>query len=304
MVGLAHAADPAQAGGVLVLPLPLARLRPLGQPAVLDARDARPRARGRAARRRRGCEVLDAGAGTGFTTEGIVERVDAGARDDARPEPAPARARRAQAGAGALREAARRRRGAAVRRRRFDRYVSAGCIEYWPDPQRGIAEAYRVLRPAASALVIGPVPPGEPRSSRRLAERGCSSRPRRSTASGSSAPASRTSRSTRSRPTGTATAAPTRVAVSGGKRGPRPRRRSRGLDPAEDRAAPMTLAGRVRFAGRFVLGSAAGLAFVPVGAALALRARLARRGDGRRGRRRRTRAARRRRCGASRARTP
>ena len=28
----------------------------------------------------------------------------------------------------------------------FDRYVSAGSIEYWPDPQRGIAEAYRVTR--------------------------------------------------------------------------------------------------------------------------------------------------------------
>jgi MPBQ/MSBQ methyltransferase len=28
----------------------------------------------------------------------------------------------------------------------FDRYVSAGSIEYWPDPLRGIAEAYRVTR--------------------------------------------------------------------------------------------------------------------------------------------------------------
>jgi hypothetical protein len=45
----------------------------------------------------------------------------------------------------------------------------------------------------------------------------------------------------------------------------------------EDRAAPLTLAGRIRFAARFVLGSLAGLAFVPIGAALALRARLARR---------------------------
>jgi MPBQ/MSBQ methyltransferase len=36
-------------------------------------------------------------------------------------------------------------------------------------------------------------------------------------------------------------------------------------------------AGRARFAARFVLGSAAGAAFVPIGAALALRARLARR---------------------------
>lgn len=25
----------------------------------------------------------------------------------------------------------------------FDRYVSAGSIEYWPEPQRGIKEAYR-----------------------------------------------------------------------------------------------------------------------------------------------------------------
>ena len=49
-----------------------------------------------------------------------------------------------------------------------------------------------------------------------------------------------------------------------------------GLAP-EDRAAPLTLAGRARFAARFVLGSAAGLVFVPIGAALALRARLARR---------------------------
>jgi hypothetical protein len=33
----------------------------------------------------------------------------------------------------------------------FDRYVSAGSIEYWPDPQRGICEAYRCAagRPAS-----------------------------------------------------------------------------------------------------------------------------------------------------------
>jgi MPBQ/MSBQ methyltransferase len=28
----------------------------------------------------------------------------------------------------------------------FDRYVSAGSIEYWPDPQRGICEAYRCAK--------------------------------------------------------------------------------------------------------------------------------------------------------------
>jgi MPBQ/MSBQ methyltransferase len=41
----------------------------------------------------------------------------------------------------------------------FDRYVSAGSIEYWPDPQRGIAEAYRVLRPGGVGVVMGPVRP-------------------------------------------------------------------------------------------------------------------------------------------------
>jgi hypothetical protein len=49
------------------------------------------------------------------------------------------------------------------------------------------------------------------------------------------------------------------------------------LTPPEARDAPLTLAGRARFAARFVVGSAAGFVFVPIGVALALRARLARR---------------------------
>lgn len=40
-----------------------------------------------------------------------------------------------------------------------DRYVSAGSIEYWPDPQRGIREAYRVLKKGGKACLIGPVHP-------------------------------------------------------------------------------------------------------------------------------------------------
>ena len=32
-------------------------------------------------------------------------------------------------------------------------------IEYWPDPQRGIREAYRVLKLGGKACVIGPVDP-------------------------------------------------------------------------------------------------------------------------------------------------
>ena len=41
----------------------------------------------------------------------------------------------------------------------FDRYVSAGSIEYRPEPQRAVAEAYRVLRLRRSRRVVGPLPP-------------------------------------------------------------------------------------------------------------------------------------------------
>lgn len=41
----------------------------------------------------------------------------------------------------------------------FDRYVSAGSIEYWPEPQRGICEAYRITKPGGLACLIGPVHP-------------------------------------------------------------------------------------------------------------------------------------------------
>lgn len=46
----------------------------------------------------------------------------------------------------------------------YDRYVSAGSIEYWPEPQRGITEAYRVIKPGGIACVIGPVHPTYPLS--------------------------------------------------------------------------------------------------------------------------------------------
>ena len=107
----------------------------------------------------RDLETLDAGAGTGFTTEGIVERID------------PQRVTMLDQSPHQLARAARRPALAGVRRLlgdaealpfgddSFDRYVSAGSIEYWPDPQRGIAEAYRVLREGGVGVVMGPVRP-------------------------------------------------------------------------------------------------------------------------------------------------
>jgi MPBQ/MSBQ methyltransferase len=38
-------------------------------------------------------------------------------------------------------------------------YVFSLSIEYWPDPQRGIVEAYRVLKAGGIACIIGPVRP-------------------------------------------------------------------------------------------------------------------------------------------------
>ncbi len=156
----------------------------------------------------------------------------------------------------------------------FDRYVSAGSIEYWPEPQRAIAEAYRVLRPEGRAALIGPVRPGHPLAARGWPRRGCCSPPRRSTATGSPPPASPTSRSRRSRRTGTAArAGPTPSWSPGASRRPGPSPLP--LGPLRDTArAPAGPAERARFALRFAVGSLAGALFLPLGAALALRHRL------------------------------
>jgi MPBQ/MSBQ methyltransferase len=102
-------------------------------------------------------ETVDVGAGTGFTTAGIVATV------------APERVTMIDQSPHQLARAARKRALDRVARRlgdaedlplatdAVDRYVSAGSIEYWPDPQRAIAEAYRVLRAGGVALVIGPL---------------------------------------------------------------------------------------------------------------------------------------------------
>ncbi len=106
--------------------------------------------------------IVDVGAGTGFTTLGLVEHVPAGnivcvdqsphqlAR--ARSKPALKECRFLIADAENLPFAA----------NSFDRYVSAGSIEYWPDPRRGIAEAFRVLKPGGQALIMGPLRPRHP----------------------------------------------------------------------------------------------------------------------------------------------
>ena len=229
-------------------------------------------------------DVLDVGAGTGFTTEGIVERVDAARVTmlDQSPHQL-ARARRKPALA-----ACRKLLGDAERLpfedASFDRYVSAGSIEYWPDPQRGIAEALRVLRDGGTATLIGPVEPANP-ILRRLASTWMLFPPERAYRAWFEAAGFCNIRVQALAPDWYRSRATYALAITGAKPGSdlafqQTGKRNAGmqdLTPPEARDAPLTLAGRARFAARFVVGSAAGFVFVPIGVALALRARLARR---------------------------
>ena len=221
---------------------------------------------------RRDLNVLDAGAGTGFTTEGIVASVD------------PSSVTMLDQSPHQLARAARRPALAGVRRLlgdaealpfaddSFDRYVSAGSIEYWPDPQRGIAEAYRVLRPGGVALVVGPVQPGG-RLARALAdlwmlfpsvEQYRTWFERAGFADVEVVPvAPDWYRDTR---------VPYAVAVAGvcAAAGPSPL----AVSPVvEELDAPQSVPQRLRSAARFAVGSLAGLAFVPIALGMMLRAR-------------------------------
>ena len=221
--------------------------------------------------------TVDVGAGTGFATEGIVERVD--------PErvtlldQSPDQLRRAAAKP-ALR-ACERVLGDAERlpfaTDSVDRYVSCGSVEYWPAPQRAIAEAYRVLRPGGIALVTGPLPPTG-RLARALADAWMLF-PReadyRAWFERAGFDAIETRRLRAPWRDGAGEGAPYALAIAGRKPapGPSPFVPDDDDDAVEDPGAPLTPRELLRSAGRFALGSLAGAAFVPIGAWLNLRAR-------------------------------
>ncbi|MEM6724446.1 MAG: methyltransferase domain-containing protein [Bacteroidota bacterium] len=105
-------------------------------------------------------KVIDVGSGTGFTTQGIVKQVPASnvtCVDQSPHQMAKAKAKAdLQNCTFQLGDAE----NIPFETDQFDRYVSAGSIEYWPDPARGIQEAYRVIKPGGTALMIGPLEPG------------------------------------------------------------------------------------------------------------------------------------------------
>jgi MPBQ/MSBQ methyltransferase len=215
----------------------------------------------------RGLDVVDVGAGTGFASEGIVELADAERvtlLDQSPHQLAQARAKPALARCAIVRGDAE---SLPFPTDSADRYVSTGSIEYWPDPQRGIAEAYRVLRPGGIAMLAGPVRPAHAWA-RRLADAWMLF-PAEDEYRAWFAAAGFTGIEVRR-------IAPDwfggdfAVAIAGRKEAPGPSRVA--LAPPEPPDAPMTPRRWLRFAA----GSLAGLAFVPVALALTLRARLRR----------------------------
>jgi MPBQ/MSBQ methyltransferase len=220
--------------------------------------------------------TIDVGAGTGFTTEGIVERVAPElvtmldqsphqlARATAKPKLSACQIVRGDAEALPFATDS------------FDRYVSAGSIEYWPQPELAIAEAYRVLRPRGIALIVGPLPPAS-RLARWLAAVWMLF-PRQSDYSSWLEAAGFTDiRSIYIAPEWHRGArAAYGLAIAGTKPASGPSAIAPG-PPRESLDQPLTLGRRLRFLARFVLGSAAGAAFVPIALLLAFRERLARR---------------------------
>ena len=218
-----------------------------------------------------GVKVLDAGAGTGFTTEGIVARVNAA--DVTMLDQSPHQLKRSRAKP-AL-EACRRVLGDAealpFEDDSFDRYVSAGSIEYWPDPQQGIAEAYRVTRADGVALMIGPVRPAN-RFARALAEAWMLFPPVEDYIGWMETAGFTDVRAVELAPDWYRDSrVPYALAVSGVKPAAGPSPAARAAVAEEPAVSPL------KFAARFVAGSAAGAVFVPIAAVLALRARRAKR---------------------------
>lgn len=105
----------------------------------------------------RDLKTVDVGGGTGFCTEGVAQYIDTKnitLLDQSPHQMAKAKAKESLKGVTFVEGDAE---NLPFQSGEFDRYTSAGSIEYWPEPQRGITEAYRVLKPGGVATMIGPV---------------------------------------------------------------------------------------------------------------------------------------------------
>ena len=102
-------------------------------------------------------KVVDVGAGTGFTTEGIVELVKPDNVTMLDQSPHQLGHAKTKESLSKVKKVLGDAENLPFEDDSYDRYVSAGSIEYWPDPQRGVTESYRIIKPGGIALLIGPV---------------------------------------------------------------------------------------------------------------------------------------------------
>ncbi len=106
--------------------------------------------------------VLDVGCGTGFATEGLLERVDTVYgldQSEHQLEKAYAKFGRTDGPVHFHRGDAER---LPFRTDTFDIVWSSGSIEYWPEPVLALREFNRVLKPGGQVLVVGPNYPDNP----------------------------------------------------------------------------------------------------------------------------------------------
>jgi len=104
--------------------------------------------------------VIDVGSGTGFTTQGITKYISPQqitCIDQSPHQMQKAKQKSDLTGCTFILGDAE---NIPFENNSFDRYISAGSIEYWPDPQKGIQEAIRVIKSGGTALMIGPLQPG------------------------------------------------------------------------------------------------------------------------------------------------
>jgi demethylmenaquinone methyltransferase/2-methoxy-6-polyprenyl-1,4-benzoquinol methylase len=103
-------------------------------------------------------DVLDVGCGTGFATEGLLDRVDfVHGLDQSEHQLEQATAKFAGDDRVTFYRGDAER--LPFRDDTFDVVWSSGSIEYWPDPVAALRELRRVARPGGQVLVVGPDAP-------------------------------------------------------------------------------------------------------------------------------------------------
>ncbi len=109
---------------------------------------------------KKGDLVVEVGCGTGFTTQEIVERV--GERNVYAVDLTPEQMMKAVARFGDVNFVRGDAENLPFRDSVFDAAISAGSIEYWPNPQRGIEEMARVTKSGGRVVILAPRKPDNP----------------------------------------------------------------------------------------------------------------------------------------------